>query len=306
MKRWLFYSLNGALGLVFLLSACFKLLAVEIFELNLVDTGFLSWTIAPYAARSIIAVELLLGLFFVCQVALRKFTIPFAICILFIFTVYLLGLFIRKGNSSDCNCFGKLIELSPLQSLLKNIVLILLSFLAWKYADRHVWKKETWLAGILIITSFAIPYIGFPLKAVEFENELPTAVRYKLDLDPLYSHTTAQKPSTELRKGKQVIACLSLTCSHCKIAAYKLHLIKMKNPRIPVNFLLNGKVARLPRFIHETRASDIPRSMVYGADFLNLTRGQVPAIYFVENGYVVKKVNYLQVDQNDIEAWLNR
>jgi len=113
-----------------------------------------------------------------------------------------------------------------------------------------------------------------------------------------------EKPSVDLREGKHVLAFLSLSCPHCKIAAKKFRLIKKDNPALPIYFVLNGQKTNYQEFIKETRADNIPSSFALGKAFVKLSTAHLPRIYYLDNGIVKKKVDYFELNQYHIEDWI--
>jgi hypothetical protein len=303
MKNILFICLNGLIGIMFIFSAFIKFESLELFELSLVDTGIIGWNFTPFAARTIIAVELLTGILLLLQFRLRDLTLPFTIGLLSVFTIYLISDLILKGNSGNCNCFGSLIILTPAESIIKNVVLIILSVILLKYHKGFQWKNEKWLLVIFLLISFGLPYVLNPVTQPDAGINFNERSTYKLNLDPIYSDPAIIKPIYDLRSGKHIVACLSLKCSHCILAAYKLNLIKKKNPSVSIYFLVNGKTKDIQGFLKETKTYNIPQTLVLGKNFIALTGHQIPSIFYLENSYVVKKINYFQIDQENIEEW---
>ena len=115
-------SLRVLLGLVFILSGYLKLYPIESFELNFIDLGVGNWYTAPFIARLLIASEFFLGLMLVFNQSLKKFTLKATIALLLFFTAYLGIQIIREGNTGNCGCFGTYLQMTPLESILKNIL----------------------------------------------------------------------------------------------------------------------------------------------------------------------------------------
>jgi hypothetical protein len=97
---------------------------------------------------------------------------------------------------------------------------------------------------------------------------------------------------------------MSLTCGHCRIAAKKFRLIKKNNPALPIYFVLNGDKGKYKEFIEDTKADNIPSSYCLGKSFIQLASTNLPRIYYLDNGVVIKKVDYFELNQYAIEYWL--
>jgi hypothetical protein len=305
MKRILFIILSALLGSTFILSAYAKLFPVELFELTFVDIGVANWIIAPFLARIMIAIEFLIGILLFFNLYKNKFTLRFTIIVLIFFTIYLFWQLFTEGNSGNCKCFGNFISITPLESILKNIILIALSLVLLKFHKGIIWKYSKILFLVIILSSAALPFIINPVDLnVTEQTSDDSVVNYKLDLDVLYNNPKVVEPKMDLRKGKYIISFMSLTCPYCRIGAYKLHIMKKRNPGIPIFFILNGSNDKLKPFFDETKATDIPYTILLGKDFVKMSGLRLPAIYWVNNGIVIKKSTYLDIDQKAIEDWL--
>ncbi|MFA6924895.1 MAG: MauE/DoxX family redox-associated membrane protein [Bacteroidales bacterium] len=305
-KKTFCIFLSVIIGLFFILSAYLKLYPIEILELKIVDTNFFNWFISPFIARFVIFIELLIGILFILNIKLNKVTYKATIVLLIFFTLYLFAELLIYGNNGNCNCLGNAMKLTPIESIVKNIVLILLIIflLNTNNTSDFFEKHRKYLLVLFSIAALTTPYI---LNPVNFSSSIVNndEIGYKLELELIYKNTKVEKPKDDLAKGKIIVAFLSLTCPHCKIAAYKLHIIKKKNPKIPIYFILNGDKKDYKDFWAETHAEEIPHSLFLGNDFLKLSGVHIPAIFWLNNGIVENKVKYVFLNQSDIERWLS-
>lgn len=297
-----------ALGLVFLYSAYAKLFPViEPFEFSFVETGMGNWYLAPIEARLLIGLEAFLGLMLIINYRLKQFTIPFTAAVLLFFIMYLIIQIAVSGNQGNCGCFGEHLRMTPLQAIVKNLFMLLLGTLIYFFHGGWSLKRnKLFLLGAAAVC-LIFPFVLNPVDYTYSSNNLQEKVNYPLELDLLYhpeDTTKVEVPALELRTGKQVVAFLSLSCPHCRIAAKKFRLIKRNNPQIPIYFVLNGSREKYAEFLAETKANNIPSSFCLGRSFVQLASAQLPRIYFLDNGLVVKKVDYLELNQYDLEEWL--
>jgi len=305
-KKIVFISLTVLLGLVFLLSAFTKLYPIEPFEYTFVDLGILNWQMAPFAARIIISLEFIIGVLLIFQINLKKITYKLAIGILIFFSIYLLAQIIFVGNKGNCGCFGTYFQMSPLQALIKNIAMLGILFLlnkyhiGWQIAKKYnfyIWASALGIASLPFIWNYveldySQAYLDKP------ENN------FKLELDSLYKDATLNIPPKTLSKDKHVIAFMSLTCPHCRIAANKIRIMHELNPNISFYFVLNGEGKNLQAFFEETKSDSIPHCILNGKNFMYLAGVYMPAIYLVNNSIVEHKVNYMDLNQDEIEKWM--
>jgi hypothetical protein len=68
LKNIILYALSILLGGLFIISAYFKIIEIELFELNLVDTGLVGWNFAKWMALLIISSELFSGLLIITTI----------------------------------------------------------------------------------------------------------------------------------------------------------------------------------------------------------------------------------------------
>lgn len=303
------YLLSLVLGLVFLFSGWTKLdPVIETFEFTFVDIGIANWYIAPVLARLLIGLEFFVGLLLISGFKLKRFTIPLAAGLLLFFTIYLIIQIAVSGNEGNCGCFGEQYRMTPGMAILKNVIMLAMS--AGVYFLWAGWqsKFDKMVLNFVGLTALVIPFIYNPVDYTYTSNNLDEKVNYPLELNLLYQPIDSVKvevPKLDLRKGKQVVAFLSLTCPHCRIAAKKFYLIKKNNPELPIYFVLNGDRGKYAPFIKETKTDNIPSSFCLGETFVNLAGTHLPRIYYLDNGIVVKKVDYFELNQYQIENWIS-
>jgi hypothetical protein len=300
--------ISAGLGLIFLYSGYSKLdPVIETFEFTFVDIGIANWYTAPVIARILIGLEFFLGILLLLNFELRRFTLPFTIALLVFFIVYLCALIFSEGNEGNCGCFGERLKMTPLQAIFKNLIMIIGSLAVYFMHKGWSTRYRLLLYSFTALSALIVPFIANPIDYSYTSNNLEEKVNYPLELDLLYVPEDTAKveiPQTELRKGKHVIAFLSLTCPHCRIAAKKFRVMKKNDPGLPLYFVLNGDKNNYAPFIGDTRADNIPSSFCLGKTFVRLASTHLPRIYYLDNGIVVKKVDYFELNQYAIERWI--
>ncbi len=321
MKNIFLVLFSIFLGLIYLYSAYSKIYPIEPFEMTFVDLGLANWKSAPFIARFMIGIEFFLGILFLFQLRIR-FSALFSFFLLIVFTLYLFFLLLTEGNQGNCGCFGNSIQMSPLQAIVKNVAMLALSGLLWYFYKFNVYDllqekiKNNFLKqylqkilfSLLFVFSLFIPHI---LNYVDLDYSsaylTPPENHFALELDSLFRNAQKQTPPPTLSKGKHVLALMSLTCPHCRIAAKKMKLMKERNPKLDFYFVLNGDDDKLKPFFDDTKASSIPWCMLLGKNFVLLARGtNMPAIYLINNGVVEARLNYQSLEQDEIEKWFSK
>jgi uncharacterized membrane protein YphA (DoxX/SURF4 family) len=303
-----FFLLCSALGFVFLYSGYSKIEPIEPFEFTFVDLGLAGWKVAPFMARFMIGLEFFIGFLLILGLFIKRFTIKLTLISLIIFSLYLVFILLKEGNKGNCGCFGNAIVMSPAEALVKNAIMFAVAIVILKFYDGlNYGKFGKPIMGIVFVGSFALPHI---LNYVDLDYSQvylnKSENHFKLELDSLYKDAKLNVPPRSLSQGKHIIAFMSATCPHCRIAAKKLRLFKEKNESLPIYIVLNGDDAKFKLFFEDTKATNIPYCKLNGRNFVYLAGLQMPMIYLVNNSIVETNVNYMQLDQGEIEKWLEK
>lgn len=300
------YLLNAFIGLIFIYSAYTKLYPIEPFELIFVELKIANWYTAPFIARLVISIEFFIGIMLIFSFYPRLFS-KVAIIILILFSIYLLIMLIKDGNKGNCGCFGMHVFMSPLNALIKNLLMIVALCIIYIFHKGWLWKYMQYVVLLNILISLALPHILNYVDLSYSEQYLVNKTEmYPLGLDTLFKYATIHQPPQELKKGKHIIAFMSLTCPHCRIAAKKMRLMKERNSNLPFYFVLNGDEEKLQDFFDDTKAHNIPYCMLLGKPFIYLAGLRMPAIFLVQNDSVVNRIDYISLEQSEIEKWLSK
>lgn len=313
IKRTIGIILLLALAAVFLFSALTKIglgvrdgyslywtfQGVDQFTWTFIDMGINSQLWAGVIARVMVGLEFMIGLFLLAHIFLKSVTYPVTIALLTIFTIYLFILMGVHGNTGDCGCFGEQVIMTPLQGIIKNVIMIAVVVALMYLYPVKPYKHQEWIAAILAMAVIVTPFILDPINA----SSTPTVVNEKIDLTPLYEKEKV--PEVELRQGKHIVAFMSLTCPHCRKAAKKFAIINNKNPKLPVYFVLAGNPKNLVPFFKETGSEKVPHIMFRDPEnFLKMAGSGVPAIFFIDNSIKERDANYFQLDPQYMEDWV--
>jgi hypothetical protein len=302
------FMISSAMGLLFIYSGYAKLQPIEPFEFTFVDIGIAGWRTAPFIARFMIGLEFFIGLLLIFGLLIKRLTIKLTVVSLLIFCLYLVFVIINTGNNGNCGCFGNKISMTPLEALIKNGITLVACFFIYKYYNGlNYGRISKWLLGVLFLGSFALPHI---LNYVDLDYSSAYLTKkedhFKLELDSLYKDAKKNIPPTSLSKGKHIIAFMSMSCPHCRIAAKKLRIIHEKKPSISMYLVLNGEDEKIKPFFEDTKATDIQYCILNGKNFIYLAGLDMPAIYMVNNSVVENWVDYMHLDQTEIEKWLQK
>jgi len=275
--------------------------AFDSFQWTFLDLGISSILAAGIVARLMIGFELLLGLFLLFHIFLKQFTYKAVIIVLSVFIIYLLVIILKQGNTGNCGCFGNSLAMKPLAAIWKNVIMIAVTVLLMFIYPVKPFKYQEFLCCLLGLVAFSTPF----LVNFIYTGTNPDKYVKPINLDLLYKYTPA--PSVELRKGKHIIAFMSLTCPHCRKAGYLLQIIHHEHPDIPIFMVLDGPDTYQKQFFDETHAENVPYLYYrHTNEFIQLAGTGVPAVYWVNNGMIEYKSTYAyyQLDPKYMEDWL--
>lgn len=281
-------------GLVFLLFGIAKLFPIEAFELLLVDQSFIGWKAAPYFARAIVFWEILLGVAIIFNYESKK-VLKLILLTLILFTLYLLYDLITFGNREDCGCTGELISLNTWYSILKNVVLIMLTSWLLIKGKVHTFKKPD-LVGLSIVgSSFAIILFFAPFYSGYAASE---SVNKEIDLDMLPALYTNGE-NLDYKNNNSIIAFVSPKCIYCKRALQRIKVIQNHNEILPVYLVFFGTEEKVIPFMEENNFN-FPFILYPDRDFFRITGGQMPMIFHVDNGVLKQIWSSAMFDPEDL------
>lgn len=275
--------------------------AFDNFQWTFLDLGINSAVGAGIIARVMVGFEFMLGFFLLAHIFLKQFTYKVVIGTLLVFIAYLLLVIMKQGNTGNCGCFGDKLAMTPLAAIWKNVAMIAVTILLMYIYPVKPYKYQEYILMALCLVSFSTPFL---LQNVDLGTS-PVKYTRTVDLDLLYKYTPA--PAIDLRKGKHIIAFMSLTCPHCKKAAYLLQIIHRKHPEIPIYMVLDGHADHKKAFFDETHAENVPYLLYpHTEDFEKMAGESVPSIYWVNNGVIEykSKMAYYQLDPKYMLAWM--
>lgn len=329
IKKLLLIILSIVFGATFIYSAYTKIYPIILpFEYTIVEFVKLPWLLAAITARLIIGVEAALGTLIIVHLfGYKKLVLKLSLLMLVVFSIYLVYLWATVGNDVNCGCFGDDVFMSPVQSLIKNIILIVLNIILLKHhkgfgkriktttvsdqvdvAKTTYIHKESYALNIialilfLVITTVPFIYAAIPGNQPTWMQE----DQFKIKLSALYEEGKEDAPKEDLYTGKHIISFLSLSCPHCRIAAQKMHIMHERNPDLPFYFVVAGKDEYLEDFWEDTKAIDIPHTRLQADSFTAIAGYSWPKIYYVEDSTVVAQTDYLRLNQKELEDWLKK
>ena len=325
---------SKVVGGVFIIAAILKLISIDEFEIYIYSFNIFSFLLTTFVSRMIIIGEFILGLFLILKINYR-FVWKTSLIILILFTLFLTYAAIFRRDS-NCHCFGELIELNPLESIVKNLILILLLLLSQRSAvsgkQSAISYQQSAISGqsqssefgvhrpkfLVLSSSFLVLSSSFLVLIVVFIISPPDSI-YKM----IYS-TEKEVSSIDLHesfdevlkidfkedeiafdsisafdvKEKQLIAVVSSGCKYCKLGLKKLSLM-MKNGGISpddVDIFIWGSPDGIIDFRSETMTEDVDYWHIMPNNAIKVTYGRFPIFIMMENKNIIKIGDFRDLD----------
>ena len=130
-SKWLSKVCSILLALTFIVSALAKLWSADQFEIYVYSYGFFPLDTAYVLARLCIVTELVTGAMLLIGWR-RRLWLTVSLAMLLFFSVFLCYAALI-GRQDSCQCFGRLADLPPAASLLKNAVLVMVTLLCMRW-----------------------------------------------------------------------------------------------------------------------------------------------------------------------------
>lgn len=284
-----------------MLSSIAKLSSLESFELYIFSFGFATFDICSLVARSVVIMEFLLGSFLVFNL-LHRFMKWITAAFLAVFSIFLLWRMIA-GDTESCHCMGDVIDMNPIQSLIKNAVLAVLLAVSWK-TDRLVYKRQNLIAFLIAAVTTVVVFLVWPpdfyYRNTSESNDLSQeAFRPVAD-------------SLGFSRGRRVICFYSTTCEHCRHCASKMAGI-IRRHDIPLDsvsvLFMQTHVAQdsvvTAFYAEHGDGLVLPYHDLHPFDFIPLTNGSMPLVTLFKDGNLVKEYDYLSLDEKELASFFN-
>ncbi|MEW5736955.1 MAG: MauE/DoxX family redox-associated membrane protein [Thermodesulfobacteriota bacterium] len=274
--------LAGALGCLMLAAGLLKAADLGLFVVQIKSYGIVSDPLLVTAlAFALLLVECGLG------AALLLYYRPrwslFGVSLLLLIFIGATAWTWQKGGTEDCGCFGALVQRTPGQALVEDLVFFAAGALAF-FLGRKVPNKPSptrrWLVIAACLTGLLLPLaLGFPLPHVL------TPQNGSMPLGDL--HLTGE-PRMDLYRGTYLIAVMDTDCSHCQAAVPFLNSVAADGNLAMVAGICTNSAEDMDYFI----ARFGPQYPVYSVpenEFWRLAGSEPPPRYLlVKNGSVIK------------------
>lgn len=272
--------LRVLLALLFVVSAVAKLMAIDDFELYVFSYGFFPLNVVYVLVRLCIGAELLLGVL-IAAGWWRRWVNLAALAMLLFFSLFLCYAAL-VGRNESCQCFGRLADMPPAVSLLKNAVLIALVLLYSKLSARTAHRHRRWMTFVAVAC-------GVAAMVVPFVVSVPDSWMFGPE-DGIFDRELMQQTVEEQHwnTGHRLVAFVTPGCPYCKMTRSKLTSIANRHD-IPEEAILY------------VEPDDIGSEL-----FLKITYGQRPLVVMLDEGRPVVTYHYRNINERQISRFLTQ
>ena len=291
-------------GLAFVISAVLKYLSIDSFDMYIYEHQLFGYVVTETLTRCLVAAEFCLGVFMIAGIFLR-FTKCTMLGLLAAFTVYLLLLpYLFDVDTENCHCFGDIFAFNRWQSVVKNLVLIVLVVpinpaLPWHFR----WPK----LGFAVLAVLSLAAV-FTLVTPSYIDKALYGKEVAID-GSLFRTTMQETEEGEaMLQGRKVVCFYSTSCGYCRKAAKKVH-IAMKNANIDDNDVLivfwhTNPDKPIEEFFEKSGVPPLQYVEIPTATFLDITQGSMPVIAFADNGDVKECHKYIELNEAQMKNFL--
>ena len=288
------------LGLLFLFSAVLKIVDIDPFEIYVYSYHFFSFDVSCLVARLAIVLELVLGICLIFNF-FHKLIWWGSVLMLLGYSCLMVYALV-KGRTDNCHCFGEFLQFSPLQSLLKNLVLLLMFVPLYRSGGRSFRGQWPVLIGVAVACLLAVFLVSPPVLLTR-ESESGQVVCRSMFEEALHDEPLSEMG---LERGKKMVCVFSVRCDYCKLAARKLSVMQhhLGFPGQDVVYVFMGSGEEVPSFFTESESAAY--SYVIYEDvrrLLSIVKGRFPAIVLLEEGEVVHVYGYSDMDEREINKF---
>ena len=302
--------LRYGIGSMFIIAAILKLMSIDEFEIYVYSFDVFNFLLTTLFSRLLITGELVIGLLLIFK-RCYKITWRATLSVQILFTLFLVYVLVFRKDD-NCHCFGELVELSPMESIVKNVVVIGGLFLikTTRLQDHKTTSKFVGLRKVLLIASVIIPFVVTPMDSVykmiySSEKEISTVDLYEsfdkvvamdfIENDIVFDSTYVFEP-----KGDKVVAIVSSGCKYCRLGVKKLSLMMKNNGVTPddVNIFIWGSREGILNFREETMTEGCYYWHIMPHEAVDVTFGRFPTFIILKEKEIVNISDFRDIDES--------
>jgi hypothetical protein len=229
------------------------------------------------------------------------------------FTIFLVYIY-KFRKDANCYCFGNIIEVNPLDSVLKNMIIIFF-LLFIRNEDDYRFPCKRLIMGIFIAIAIVVPFIVLPMDlvynkvaAVLNKDAVHSQINETAFVE-LFQDSTLQH--IEFRENQMVVV-YTAGCSFCKLGMKKIKSIFEKNSisQEKLVILILGNEEYIQKFQKETESQNFVFHMINEREVAIKAQkaiyGTFPTFIYVKNDLPIKAVDLRRLYENDVVDFLQK
>jgi hypothetical protein len=276
----------------------------DYFDYAIVELGFPSWFLANYFTRVLLGS--LCGLGFVVLFSGkdgRKFINVYIALVTFLLLLEILQVTVLPLNRVYFG-FWELMKWNVWQGPVIWLLVLVSALLARRFDQFKFLHLPTWIRFVILLIGISTPFIlNYPPHWAIYGERGMAESKDLLMADSIAIQTSdyihLMKPE-DLRTGKKLVCFASLTCPFCIRAAYKLHVLRTRNPNAQCYLILTGSPEMLEKFEIRTSCQNVPRMLLDAPLFNKITTGGVPKIYLTKQGEITHRLPYWAINDEHV------
>lgn len=293
--------------------------------------GFANFDLSSLSARLLIIAEFLLGLGLISG-WWHHLVNSLSLLFILLFSSFLIWR-AYLGDTNSCHCFGSIVELNPVESLIKNIICLLILIYTWLFPSPLCLEKEIKILKdkticinrktrvcVTIAISTIVAIILFAINLPDFVFRWTRAdssyINNELLIDPRIGIDST------VFQSKKIVCFYSVECEHCRHCAEKMSMIMHNNgldsdnlyaifmqikpemDELILDFWLETSVEQYT--LSDSQSLDFQFTNPYKSQFIHpynfvaITNGAMPLVCLMEDGVVIKEYDSLTIDETAI------
>ena len=265
---------------------------------QLIPLGFSEYG-AMLFSRFIVGAEIALGIALLQRHYLISLIVPLATLMLLIFSFHLgYEIATTGGNEGNCGCFGELIPMTPVESLIKNILAIgLLVFLYFKLESDPKENRIWYLISVYTLSTLLVFSITLGKSKQSDAMIMGNFIgKTYAEFGPEPKKSSYSEVVPYIDNGLQILCFFNPDCDHCKAAGKEMvDVLKNSSMDINVTILFEENNEMVPSFFEfigkENDCKNYNYQVLDIRKFINVFTfdNEVPGIFILWNGNSIRE-----------------
>jgi uncharacterized membrane protein YphA (DoxX/SURF4 family) len=297
-----------AIGLVFLAAGGLKALNPEGFTETVRGYGLLPGGAAPLVTYTLVPLEVALGVTLILGF-MRRWAVGAAVVILLGFLGLMGYIWATGGDISECGCFGSLVERTPVETILEDLLFMgiaLLGLLARREEGKTGALQRATAPAVAVMTAAFLPLAaGVPVEALEvaMAKNLGWNLSLVTRLTPGMTEEELRLslPDTAISEGRHLVSLLDLEVEEVSGPVTEALNVLAGSPGAPSVAVLYSNDEEIKDAFFWSHAPSFPMYQVLPEEMRGLYR-RLPRFFLMEDGIVTDVWDAMPVAETLVAA----